>query len=118
MSLRNGTKYETECKKLLEQYSTVLNLSPSEPGDLIVPELMQIHEVKSVRGDAFHLSHPKEREQLRKLIELCTNIGYALYYDVKFLGRGWRSFLITGPFTALTVKGEIRHKRSGKGGDK
>ena len=114
MTRFSGTKYETELKKILGQSHVVLNLSPSEPGDLIIPELKEIREVKSVKGKVFKLSHPKERQQLMKLLELCKSIDYDLYYDVRFLGNGmsgWRSFHITELFTSLTIKGDIRHKR-------
>ena len=111
MSLRTGTKYETERKHILEQSCTVLNLSQSEPGDLIVPEKREIHEVKSCKGDTFRLSHPKERRQCEKLIQLCKDIEYDLYYDVKFLGRGWRTVRIDKVFTSISVKGQVRYPK-------
>ena len=113
MTRFSGTQYETERRKMLEESDIVLNLSPSEPGDLILPELRRIIEVKSVKGKVFKLDHPKQRQQLAKLLKLCESIDYDLYYDVRFLGNGmsgWRSFHITEPFTSLTIKGEIRHK--------
>ena len=118
MTLRTGTKYETEMKHILEQRYVVLNLSQSEPGDLILPEpeVREIHEVKSCKGDVFRLSHPKERKQCEKLIKLCRDIDYDLYYDIKFLGKGWQSVRIGRLFTSISVDGRVRYPKGSLNG--
>jgi len=103
MSLRNGTIYETERKKMLEQFDDVLNLAQNE---LICLGSMEIHEVKSCRSDRFRLSHPREKAQLMKLLSY-VDLGWKIFYDIKFLGHGWRSVEISGMFTSIDAHGDI-----------
>lgn len=93
MSLHNGTAYETELKRMLEQSGRyVLNLGQNESGDLIsfYDGIYTVHEVKSqMNGQMrFDFSSPKLRWQWNNLART------ACYVDVEYAfrtkGKIWR----------------------------
>ena len=86
MSLHNGTAYETELKRMLEQSGRyVLNLGQNESGDLIsfYDGIYTVHEVKSqMNGQMrFDFSSPKLRWQWNNLART------ACYVDVEYAFR-------------------------------
>jgi len=96
MSLHNGTAYETELKRMLEQSGRyVLNLGQNESGDLIsfYDGIYTVHEVKSqMNGQMrFDFSSPKLRWQWNNLART------ACYVDVEY---------------AFRTKGKIWHFRT------
>jgi len=81
---------EGELKTLLESYGyVVMNLSPSEPGDLIVlyPEIFII-EVKSTTKSKFYFDD-RSRKQLAALTEIHDKTIINIVYFIKFLRKGW-----------------------------
>ena len=96
MSLHNGTAYETELKRMLEQSGRyVLNLGQNESGDLIsfYDGIYTVHEVKSqMNGQMrFDFNNPKLRHQWNNLART------ACYVDVEY---------------AFRTKGKIWHFRT------
>ncbi len=93
MSKGNGTSYERKLRKELEKIGyTVLNLSPSEPGDLIIfkeNQFKYIIEVKSVtcKNGKGKYYFSENREQHEQLSRIKLPVLYAVYF---IHGGGWK----------------------------
>jgi Holliday junction resolvase len=92
MSLHNGTAYETEFKRMLEQSGRyVLNLGQNESGDLIsfYEGIYTVHEVKSqMNGQMrFDFDSPKLRVQWGNLAMTANYVN--VEYDFRTKGKQW-----------------------------
>lgn len=92
MSLHNGTAYETELKRMLEQSGRyVLNLGQNESGDLIsfYDGIYTVHEVKSqMNGQMrFDFSSPKLRWQWNNLARTACYVNVEYAFRTK--GKKW-----------------------------
>ena len=92
MSLHNGTAYETELKRMLEQSGRyVLNLGQNESGDLIsfYDGIYTVHEVKSqMNGQMrFDFNNPKLRQQWNNLARTAYYVNVEYAFRTK--GKQW-----------------------------
>ena len=92
MSLHNGTAYETELKRMLEQSGRyVLNLGQNESGDLIsfYDGIYTVHEVKSqMNGQMrFDFNNPKLRQQWNNLAMTACYVNVEYAFRTK--GKKW-----------------------------
>ena len=92
MSLHNGTAYETELKRMLEQSGRyVLNLGQNESGDLIsfYDGIYTVHEVKSqMNGQMrFDFNSPKLRQQWNNLAMTACYVNVEYAFRTK--GKKW-----------------------------
>lgn len=92
MSLHNGTAYETELKRMLEQSGRyVLNLGQNESGDLIsfYDGIYTVHEVKSqMNGQMrFDFNNPKLRQQWNNLARTAYYVNVEYAFRTK--GKKW-----------------------------
>ena len=93
MSLHNGTAYETEFKRMLEQSGMyVLNLGQNESGDLIsfAPDgTFTVYEIKSqMNGQMrFDFDSPKLRQQWNNLSVTANYVNVEYAFRTK--GKKW-----------------------------
>lgn len=115
MSRFNGTSYETEYKRKREgEGHIILNLSPSEPGDLLDLCCHKIIEIKSCAEKEFKISKAsRQKAQLQFLLDLAGKTQWEIEYAIKFLRlkgepSGWQVFSVENSFSFLSRGGVMR----------
>lgn len=100
MSVRSGTRYETERKRILESYGfIVINAGQNESCDLIVisEDMSWIEEVKSIMNGSTRFDF--HTEQLRSQFHRLSVISekYDVDYVFRLKGGTWKIYDV-GPF--------------------